>query len=144
MWRWMLKKVKKYRNKLKTEKGFSLVELIIIMIILGISLVPLTTLIKTNQKGIGDITLSVQAEYFTQSVMEQIIADYTSSTRGYDWVINNWSGTTVTQNNLNIRAGISINERVDADTGLQVADIVVGVNLTNGFSISLACCIVDY
>ena len=137
------KKLKKIQNQRKSERGFSLVELIIVILVIGVSIVPLTTLIRTNQRGIGDFTLAIQAEYFTQSVMEELIADYTALSRGYDYVINNWTGVSRSHPRMDMTAGVGIVEDTDAYTGIQYADVVVSVNMNNGFTTSLTCRIVD-
>ncbi|MFO7889279.1 MAG: hypothetical protein R6V04_02960 [bacterium] len=137
--------MKKCINQIKSEEGFSLIELIMIILILGISLVPLTTIVTTNQKGAANIALAVQVEYFTQSVMEELIANYRSNAGGYDTVINEWTGATIHHPDpeINMTAGVSIVEAVDPDTGIQYAEVVVEVNLENGLSTSLVYYMVD-
>ncbi len=137
----MVNGMKKYLIQGKKQEAFSLAELVIIIVVIGISIVPLTNIVRSNQKGMGDIALVVQAEYFTQSVMEEVIADYKSASRGYDWVISHWTGASVTYRDMT--AGVGIVEDYDSDTEIQFADVVVGVNLANGFSTRLTCRIVD-
>jgi len=140
-----MKKYKKYNIfKSKDQKGFTLIELILVIVVLGISVVPLTQLVTTNQKAVGDIALYVQAEFFTQSVMEEIIADYKSSARGYDWAIANWSGRTVNHHDLSITATVSIQQVKDEDTGIQYAIVLVGTKAGTGLRrTKLTCYLVD-
>ncbi len=140
-----MKKYKKYNIfKSKDQKGFTLIELILVIVVLGISVVPLTQLVTTNQKAVGDIALYVQAEFFTQSVMEEIIADYKSSARGYDWAIANWSGTTVNHPDLSIAAEVSINETTESTTGIHYAVVMVSTEAGTGLGrTTLTCYLVD-
>jgi len=130
----MLRKIKNFSNRFKNQKGFNLIELIVIIVVMGIVTVPLTQLITTNQKAVGDISLYIQGEFFTQSVMEEIIADYKSNARGYDWVINNWSGASRSHPDLSMNAQVNISQVVDADTGIHYAVVVVSVKPGSGFS----------
>ena len=76
------------------ESGFSLVEIVIIMLVLGIALVPLTRVSITNLTNGGRFAMETKALVYAQGVVETIIADYMAMDegRGYDWVIANWSG----------------------------------------------------
>ncbi len=140
----MLRKIKKFFYKLKNQKGFTLIELIILIVILGIAVVPLTHLVTSNQKAIGQMALYVQAEFFTQSVMEEVIADYKSNARGYAWVLNNWHGASRSHPDLSIHANVSIIPGQDLQTGIHFADAVVRVNPGSGFNrIRLTCRLVD-
>ena len=74
--------------------------------------------------------------------MEELIADYRG--QGYDYVITNWTGITKIHPNLSsMTASVGIAENTDTDTGIQYADVVVQVDLDNGFTTRLVCQIVD-
>jgi prepilin-type N-terminal cleavage/methylation domain-containing protein len=80
---------------IKSESGFSLVEVVIVMVILAISVVPISRLAIQNLNTGARYTTMTKALFLAQSSLEQIIADYaaTSVGRGYDWVRGNWPGT---------------------------------------------------
>lgn len=139
----MRKKINKYVDEGKREQAFSLVELIIVILIISISMVPLSRIIRTSQRGIGDMAIAVQAEFFAQCVMEEIISDYNNRFEGYDYLINNWDGRTENHPNanLNMTAGVGIVEDVDADTGVKFAEVMVSVNVEP--SVSLTCLFIN-
>jgi prepilin-type N-terminal cleavage/methylation domain-containing protein len=93
----MLKRLKnKNRNRLlKSESGFSLVEVVMALVILGIAVVPISRLAIQNLNSGARYTAMTKALFLSQSSMEQIIADYAAvgAGRGYDWVRSNWPGT---------------------------------------------------
>ena len=90
----MLKTIRSHINAASCESGVSLVEIVIIMVILGIALVPLTRVSITNLTNGGRFAMETQALVYAQGVMENIIADYMALNegRGYSWVVANWSG----------------------------------------------------
>jgi type II secretory pathway pseudopilin PulG len=73
-----------------------MVEVVLLLVILGIALMPLTRLSVTNLKFGAQYSLMSRAMAFAQERMEEIISDYqaTSAGRGYNWVQNNWNGVT--------------------------------------------------
>jgi type II secretory pathway pseudopilin PulG len=74
----------------------SLVEMVIVLVILGITVVPLGRLATRNLSSGGDYSIMTRALYHAQERMEEIVADYSSPSRGYTWVITNWSGVSDT------------------------------------------------
>ena len=92
----MLKKVRKIGFKLSGERGMSLIEVIIIIVILGIALLPLSRLSVGNLTSGTKYLTATKATCYAEEIMENIIADYKSddpSIGGYNNVRNNWSGT---------------------------------------------------
>ena len=146
----MLNKIKNCMQHFKREQAFSLVELIIVIVIITISIVPLTSIIRVNQRGIGDLAQTIQAEFFAQSVMEEIVADYRSTFTSsppmtYDDVITYWSAKSVNHpdSETNLSAAVAIVELTDTDTGIEYASVTVGVTLSNGNTVSLVCLLVE-
>jgi len=92
----MLRKRKWLRRLLLDEKGISMMEVVLIIVIIGIAIVPLSQLSIINQKMGGQFGITMKAIFYAEEVMEQIIADYMAEAggRGYQWVISNWPGTT--------------------------------------------------
>lgn len=60
------------------QNGFSLIEVVLMIVILGIAVPPLINLMKTNLKGTGDLSQVSNATFIARQQMEQIISDYTS------------------------------------------------------------------
>ena len=140
--------LKTARNRLRAllsdEQGLSLIEVVIIIVILGVSIIPISRLMRTNLHSLSDTAIYSQAEYFAQSVMEEIFADYTAenSGRGYSWVVSNWSGATESHPTLSWSASVSITtvtvDNIDyasvvvtVDTGTQFEDVELTSWLTD-------------
>lgn len=128
----MLKRVSKRLNK-NGERGISLVEVILIMVILGISVIPLSRLSVGNLTSEGKYSIMMNAMYHAEEVMERIIADYaaTADGRGYDWVIANWSGSSTP----NPPAGLSGIVSISAEDTLNSVAYVVVQTTVSGASI---------
>jgi Tfp pilus assembly protein PilV len=80
---------------LKSELGFSLVEAVMALVILGIAVVPISRLAVLNLTTGAKYTIMSKAVFYAQAGMEQIFADYGArdAGRGYAWVRSNWPGT---------------------------------------------------
>lgn len=76
------------------EAGLSLIEIVIIMVILGIAVGPLSSLSVKNLESNAKYVQMTKALIYAQQRMEEIIADYAAvdEGRGYDWVRTNWNG----------------------------------------------------
>lgn len=112
------KKLRKFLSYLKCEKGVSLIEVVIVIVILGISVIPLSKLVIKNQQSLADYVLLTQAEFFCQSCMEEFIGYYTAEDAGYgyDWVVANVNGA--------IRSHPSMPWSAQADIDLMTLDDV--------------------
>jgi Tfp pilus assembly protein PilV len=100
----LLNPKKQIREFLKNSRGFSLIEIIIILVILAITLLPLSQLSVTNTKAGAIYVSHTRAMFLAQGLMEQIIADYNSDSAtlgGYDNVVANWSS------NSGLREGLA-------------------------------------
>ncbi len=84
---------------MRREEGASLIEMIIVIVIIGISVVPISRLAVTNLINGGRSAITTRALYFGEEVMERIIADYNAPHRdpgengGYTNVRANWPGS---------------------------------------------------
>lgn len=98
MWNIVMLKLSRYLKRVvRDEKGMSLIEAILMIIILGITVVPLSTLSTNNVKFGTKTLLMTEGCLYAQSVMEQIYADYFSpdtSIGGYDKIVSRWGGAT--------------------------------------------------
>ena len=110
MRRRMLKRIRKAAAFLAGEQGLSLIEIVVIIVILGVSIIPISRLVRTNLHTMAVTAVYSQAEYYAQSVMEEVVADYTAenSGRGYSWVVSNWSGGTETHPELGWSADVAV------------------------------------
>jgi Tfp pilus assembly protein PilV len=85
--------LKNHFRRYVSEKGFSLVEVIVIVLLLGISVLPLSRLAISNLDSGRTYNLIMKGTFYAQEIMERLIADYMANSRGYNWVIANWPGT---------------------------------------------------
>jgi Tfp pilus assembly protein PilV len=94
--RWIILQVKKPFRRWTDEKGFSLVEVIVIILILSITVLPLSHLAISNIDSGRTYTLMTRGTFYAQEIMESIMADYIAGAdagRGYNYVIATWPGT---------------------------------------------------
>jgi len=140
----MLRILRNSLERLKEEKGLSLIEIIIIIVIMGIAMLPLSRLAIQNIKTGGQHATITRAMYYAQDVMEQVIADYaaTDGGRGYSWVLANWDN----QSPAGPPAGLSGLVTIGApDTldGVVYAAVQVTVSGTDISDVQLATWIVE-
>ena len=90
----MRDRILQHLRSFRREEGLSLIEVVIILVILGITIIPLSRLSIGNLRIGGQYSMMTRAVYYAQERMEQIIADYAAvdGGRGYDWVRANWAG----------------------------------------------------
>lgn len=89
----MIKRLIKIGSKIRNESGMTLIDIIVLMVILAIAVVPLSRLSVTNLKSSANSAMMNRAMFYAQEVMEQVIADYEATDRGYGWVVSNWGGS---------------------------------------------------
>ena len=77
---------KKFKNHLKNNQGFTFIELVLTVLILGTGLFGLLATFQNVVVHGANSEEYVTAAYLTSSKMEEIIAD--KSSQGYDFVIN--------------------------------------------------------
>ena len=70
------------------ERGFSLIETILVIIVLGIASYGVLTVFITGLQGSANPLLGVQAIELAEEKMELIIADKHSAARGYTYIIS--------------------------------------------------------
>jgi type II secretory pathway pseudopilin PulG len=91
----------------RCERGMTLVEIIMIILILGVVIVPLTQLSRANLKGLAGYSIMEKAQYDIQSVMERVISDYKATPTKYDSVKTAWNNRTGTTNSGQFNYSIS-------------------------------------
>ncbi len=77
----------KLKNKLENCQGFTFVEVIIIIVILGIAIPALMSLLSSNLIDSAKFKIITEANVYAQEKLDEIIADKKSPARGYNWVI---------------------------------------------------------
>ena len=69
------------------SSGFTLVEVVLVLVIAGIALLPLSMLFANTSIRSGDARTATVAAQLAQSKMEEIAADKSSPARGFDYLI---------------------------------------------------------
>ena len=120
-------------RKIRNEKGATLIEIVILLLILAISVIPLSRLVMRNLNSGGRFSTMSRAILHAEESMEQIIADYAANTAGmgYDWVISNWAG----QSTPNPPAGLTGNVTISAEDTLKGVPYVVVETTVRGTDI---------
>lgn len=126
----MLEQLKRMLSKLSDEKGVSLIEVVIILVILAITVAPLGRLSVQNMKSGGDYVTMTRTMSYAQGRMEEIVADYSSASRGYDWVKTNWSGVADSPS-----TGLSRTVSISSETVLNGVTYVVVTTTVSGSGI---------
>ena len=67
--------------------GFTLVEVVLVVVIAGIALLPLSMLFANSSIRSGDARTATVAAQLAQSKMEEIAADKSSPARGFDYLV---------------------------------------------------------
>lgn len=74
------------KRKIRNCDGFTLIEVILIIIVFAIAIPPLVNLLSTTLEKSDNSAIMSRAVLYAQEKMEQIIADKRNPARGYDWV----------------------------------------------------------
>jgi len=122
-------KTRKRQAWMASQSGMSIVEVIIVLVLIGVVVLPLSRLSVTNSRSVGRYARMTQAVYDAQNIAEQIWADYKASGagRGYTWVRNNWSNKSGTISYSNNTYSVQISS---PQTSNGVTYVVVTVSVT--------------
>lgn len=71
----------------RSRRGFTLVEAIAALVLLGVTVPPLVMALSTSSLRRGDAVLASRARWIASERLEQVLADRYSAARGYAWVI---------------------------------------------------------
>ena len=143
--RWLLTmKNKGIKKNFKSEAGFTLIEIVLFIILVGVALVPLTRLSVSNLESGAQYVGITEAQFYIQEIMEDLIADYEADDagRGYDWVRTNWPGTVSSTSPSGFAGSVSISseQTLNGVTYCTVTIAVTGASIPN---MSLTTWIVD-
>jgi prepilin-type N-terminal cleavage/methylation domain-containing protein len=74
------------RSQESGERGFSLIEIIITLVVLSIAAVGVLSVFSVGMKGSADPLLTNQAVQLAQEKMDTIMGDRSNSARGFGWI----------------------------------------------------------
>lgn len=123
--------------------GFTLIETIIAMVILGIAVPPMLWSIQAAQKQRIDPMKTSKARWLAQEKLEDVIADRHSTTRGYSYVISgNYSAENPVSGYTGFNRSVAVVETAadlsSAGTGYKKVTVTVTWSDSKGQSRSLA------
>ena len=75
-------------NILNNQKGFSLIETIIVIIVISIGAIGVLSVFTTGMKGAGNPLVTIQAVELGQEKMDIVIGDRQNSSRAYSYATN--------------------------------------------------------
>ncbi len=68
------------------EAGFSLIELVLVILILGLAVLPLVQQMAVSSKHAADGWSTTAATFLARERLEQVQADRNAASRGYAWI----------------------------------------------------------
>jgi Tfp pilus assembly protein PilE len=117
----MLKKIK----ILKSQNGLTLMEVILMLVILGVVALPLAKLSITNLRSQAGYQVMTRAIYDARSVMEQILAYYSSNT--YAQTRTNWANKSGQTNSKQFNYLVTVSNE-SSQNGIFYSEITVTVS----------------
>jgi Tfp pilus assembly protein PilV len=119
------------RPRRRGDAGFSMMEVVMMVILLGVVVLPLARLSIVNLRSVGKYAITTKAIYDAQSIMEQVLADYGNSSRGYNYIRANYNGVTRPTNTglFTARVTLSVETVLDGITYTAVTVTLSGGGL---------------
>lgn len=129
---------------LKKEEGFTLLEIVIYLVLIGTALVPLTRLSIANMENGAQFAAITEAQFYIEEIMENLVADYEADDagRGYDWVRTNWPGSVSTSSPSGFTGSVSISAEQTLN-GVTYCEVTVTVSGSTIPNMNLSTWIVD-
>ena len=78
---------RKFKNIFENSQGFTLIEIVVIIVVLAIAIPSIMTLLSSLLTDSSKYEIITQAATYAQEKIDEIIADKRSSDRGYNWVV---------------------------------------------------------
>ena len=140
----VLNKLSKMRRFIDEMRGVTLIEIIIVLVILGIAVIPLSRLAVKNVNSGGKYATMSRAMFHAEEVMEMVIADYAAEdgSRGYDWVLTNWSGQSSPSPPPGLTGSVSISAE-NTVKGVTYVEVLVTVTGSDIPDVTLTTLLVD-
>jgi Tfp pilus assembly protein PilV len=136
MWWGVLNMLIKQLKQLKREEGLSLIEVVIIILVLSISVVPLSRLSITNMTYSARYAETVQAVFSAEGTMEEVAA--VAQGQGYDMVTSGYSYTFPIPDFMT--RSVSVYE--DSSEGVVYKEVTVSVSGPNSGDVILTTLVV--
>lgn len=76
-----------HKNQAQNSRGFTLVEVLLVIVVLGIAMPALMFLHSSLVQDSTDSVVLSKAVLYAEEKMEEIIADKRNPAKGYDWVV---------------------------------------------------------
>ena len=88
----MLVRLKHYMAKIKGEKGFSLIDLVMVIVVLAVTIVPISRLATTNLKTSTKLGMYNKTSFYGEALMEEVLVDFRNSNYSGANVVTTWDG----------------------------------------------------
>jgi len=108
----------------KKQDGFSLVEIIVVIVVLGIAVFPLSRLLRINLVSSAKAEKITRATFTAQEKMEEIIGDYKNPGRGYAYVTDVYNYPEESVGGFTRTVDVTVGDL----NGITCAEITVTVN----------------
>lgn len=108
------------KKQTESEKGFTLIELVIVIVLLGISILPLSNLLRQNLKSTAEVEIIAKASFFAQQKIEQVLRDYNAT--------GNANITPGDYSESNSGMTCSVSSSLDSLNGIRYYDVTVTVS----------------
>lgn len=120
----------------RDDRGMSLVEVILFIVMTAVVIFPMTRLARTNLVSLGNYAIMEKAQYDIQSVMEELLADFGAD--GYDTCKSEWSGKYGTTNSgaFTYSVDIGADQTANGITYALATVTVSGGGLTGSMSLN--------
>jgi len=122
----MLKR-KRVKTHRRGDAGFSLIEVVVMVVLLGVVVVPLTQLSVTNVRSVGKYAVTTKAIYDAQSIMEAVLADYGNASRGYSYIRTNYNNVVKATNSGLFTARVTLSAETVLD-GITYTTVTVSLS----------------
>jgi hypothetical protein len=99
----------------RRDAGFSMMEVVMMVVLLGVVVVPLARLSIINVRSVGRYAITTKAIYDAQSIMERIIADYGNNLLGYTAVRSNYNNVVLPTNSGLFTARVTLSPETVLD-----------------------------
>lgn len=132
-------------KKLIDTEGYSLIEIILVILILAIAIPPVIHLFSYNLENSVDSEIYTKATYFAEERMEEVLADKraSSSGKGYDYILGVGRYPDDLPETGYSRA-VSVDTTGKIINGVSYAEVIITVNHSNINSVVLTTWVTDY
>ena len=129
------------RTFLSDSKGYSLIEIIMVVIILAIAIPPIINIFSQNLTHNVNSEIYTKANYFAEKKLEEILADKRSNSYSYIVAENRYQNDTP---GTGFTRTISIDENNKIINGIPYAEIIITVSHSNINNVVLTSWVTNY